>query len=264
MANAQLIRTTQRTCGAATRLAARCPTPGPCPYTRLQPHPRQCCDVLRPRKSPRRTVVRSSPDEVYDNLFNSPVFRSELVMKEFTNLVKEVTGLSGMAAKFPDFDLAGKRMYLDRMQEVSERYEVFIKRLELSQDPAAREYLRSTNAQMLEGGFTLNQMFVGLKQSLDDYRRWVEQEERVSSDPVAHQQFLKHFREMWATGVLGRVDLSYLLQSTDPGVILRAQRDPKFWLAIKEITGSPTPEVMARWLDDPNIGPLVAELWKSM
>jgi hypothetical protein len=36
-----------------------------------------------------------------------------------------------------------------------------MKRLELSDDPAAREYLRATNAQMLEGGFTLQAMFQG-------------------------------------------------------------------------------------------------------
>ena len=38
----------------------------------------------------------------------------------------------------------------------------------------------------------------------------------------------------------------------------------QFWVAIREISTSPTPEVMSKWLDDPNIGPLVAEMWKSM
>jgi hypothetical protein len=108
-----------------------------------------------------------------------------------------------MSRSFPDFDITGKRMYLDQarpspltfmwchyccwgtvvlprlgpsyqlcsseespslslqMEAVSERYAVFIKRLELSQDPAAREYLRSMNAQMLNGGITLPQMFEG-------------------------------------------------------------------------------------------------------
>ena len=47
------------------------------------------------------------------------------------------------------------------MEAVSERYALFIKRLELSEDPAAREYLRSMNAQMLNGGITLPQMFAG-------------------------------------------------------------------------------------------------------
>ncbi len=38
----------------------------------------------------------------------------------------------------------------------------------------------------------------------------------------------------------------------------------QFWVAIKEISTNPTSEVLAKWLDDPAIGPLVAELWKSM
>ncbi|KXZ45660.1 hypothetical protein GPECTOR_52g59 [Gonium pectorale] len=176
----------------------------------------------------------------------------------------EVNTLSQMAPKFPEFDLAGKQMYLDKMEEVSNRYEIFIKRLELSQDPAAKEYLRTTNAQMLEGGFTLPQMFMGLKQSLTEYRRWVEQEERVANDPVAHQQFLQYFREMWGMSMLGRLDLSTMMRSMDPQIIFRAQKDPKFWVAIREISTSPTSEVMSKWLDDPNIGPLVAEMWKSM
>ena len=38
------------------------------------------------------------------------------------------------------------------MEQAASSYEVFIKRLELSQDPAAKEYLRGTNAQMLNAG----------------------------------------------------------------------------------------------------------------
>jgi hypothetical protein len=47
------------------------------------------------------------------------------------------------------------------MKTVIDRYEVFMKRLELSGDEFAREYLRYTNAQMLNGGFTLQTMFLG-------------------------------------------------------------------------------------------------------
>lgn len=47
------------------------------------------------------------------------------------------------------------------MREACERYQIFMKRLELSDDPAAKEYLRATNAQMLEGGFTMGAMFEG-------------------------------------------------------------------------------------------------------
>ena len=47
------------------------------------------------------------------------------------------------------------------MEDSTSRYRIFIKRLELCEDPAAKEYLRYTNAQMLEGGFTLAGMFSG-------------------------------------------------------------------------------------------------------
>jgi hypothetical protein len=48
-----------------------------------------------------------------------------------------------------------------QIEEAGGRYEIFIKRLELSSDPQAKEYLRATNAQMLEGG--KHQMFVNTK-----------------------------------------------------------------------------------------------------
>jgi hypothetical protein len=44
------------------------------------------------------------------------------------------------------------------MGEASESCKIFMKRLELSDDPAAREYLRATNAKMLEGGLSLQAM----------------------------------------------------------------------------------------------------------
>lgn len=50
------------------------------------------------------------------------------------------------------------RATVRQMGEASERYKIFIKRLELSDDPAAREYLRATNAKMLEGGLSLQAM----------------------------------------------------------------------------------------------------------
>lgn len=209
-------------------------------------------------------TLRSGLDDAYESLFKSKVFRSEMVMQEFNSIVKEVMGLSQMSSRFPDFDLSGKQMYLDKMENACGRYEVFIKRLELADDPNAKAYLTATNAQMLEGGFTIHQMFMGFRQSLGEYRKWVEQEERASVDPAAHQQFLKDFRVMWSQSALGKLDLSYLLKTSDPSIIVRAQKDPRFWVAIREISTNPSSETIAKWLDDENIGPLVAELWKSM
>jgi hypothetical protein len=36
-------------------------------------------------------------------------------MQEFSSMVNDLMALSRMASKFPDFDIAGKRMYLDKV-----------------------------------------------------------------------------------------------------------------------------------------------------
>lgn len=69
---------------------------------------------------------------------------------------------------------------------------MFLKRLELSDDPAAREYLRFTNAQILNSGHGgLHSMITGLRQSLGQYEMWAAKEEAVAADPIAHQRFLQ-------------------------------------------------------------------------
>ncbi|KAF6264383.1 hypothetical protein COO60DRAFT_1485872 [Scenedesmus sp. NREL 46B-D3] len=202
--------------------------------------------------------------EAYENLFRSKVFQSDLVVKEFDSIMTELRQLSMMASRFPEFDVAGKEMFLDKMEEGSERYKLFMKRLELCDDPAAREYLRYTNAQMLEGGFTMQVMFEGLTQSLGQYRTWLEEERRVSSDPAKHQAFLAGFRQAWSSSAMGAIDMSVLAQMADPEVVVKAQKDPEFYKCIREISDNPTSETMSKWLDHPTIGPFVGAMWKSM
>ncbi|KIZ04473.1 hypothetical protein MNEG_3486 [Monoraphidium neglectum] len=73
-------------------------------------------------------------------------------------MTTELLQLSMLAGKFAEFDLTGKKMFVEKMGEASESCKIFMKRLELSDDPAAREYLRATNAKMLEGGLSLQAM----------------------------------------------------------------------------------------------------------
>jgi len=226
--------------------------------------PRSDCGAAR---ASRRVLCRAEPGpgerDPYEALFRSEVFKSDMVQKDFSSIVKELMDLSRMASQFVNFDLEGKKMFLDQMEKSSDRYEVFVKRLELSSDPGAAEYLRATNAQMLEGGFTLPQMFQGLKQGLDEYRKWIAAEEQVIADPIKHQQFLKEFRTVWSRSALGGMDFGKL-SNMDVSMLDRAQRDPQFWKAIKEIADNPTDlSVMRKWMEDPNIGPLVMEMWKA-
>ncbi|KAJ9513663.1 hypothetical protein QJQ45_015423 [Haematococcus lacustris] len=90
--------------------------------------------------------------DALEKLLRSKVFSSGMVVREFNSLVDEMMLLTRMSTKFPDFDLAGKRMYVDKMTEAHERYKIFYNRLLLSDDPAAKEYLRTTDANMSSGG----------------------------------------------------------------------------------------------------------------
>eukprot|EP00879_Flechtneria_rotunda_P021725 GHRR01022909.1.p1 GENE.GHRR01022909.1~~GHRR01022909.1.p1 ORF type:complete len:149 (+),score=21.33 GHRR01022909.1:1044-1490(+) len=139
-----------------------------------------------------------------------------------------------------------------------------MKRLELCDDPAAKEYLRYTNAQMLEGGFTLQAMFEGLSKSLEQYRSWLQEEKRVSADPVKHQKFLQDLKNAWSMSAMGAIDMSALSQLADPRTVVEAQKDPEFYKCIREISDNPTSETMSRWLDHPKLGPLVSSMWKAM
>ncbi len=44
---------------------------------------------------------------------------------------------------------------------------------------------------------------------------------------------------MWSQSALGRMDMGKMA-SADPTLLLKAQKDPQFWKAIKEISDNPT------------------------
>eukprot|EP00877_Chromochloris_zofingiensis_P007094 jgi/Chrzof1/2638/Cz11g23130.t1 len=182
----------------------------------------------RQQHQQQRGRLQATPEDPFFNLWKSKVFQNEMVVRDFDSITSELRQLSTMLSKFPDFDLSGKRMFVEKMQESCERYQIFMKRLDLSDDPNAKEFLRYTNAQMLEGGFSWHTMFEGLNQVLGQYQQWVEQEERASVDPVKHQQFLQQFRQQWKQSPTGRMDLSsYFTQFSDPVKISKAQSDPE-------------------------------------
>lgn len=68
----------------------------------------------------------------------------------------------------------------------------------------------------------------------------------------------------WSQSMLGKLDMGQFQKSVSPEVIMRAQKDPNFYKMIKEIEADPSPATMAKWIDDPNIGPLVGQMWKTM
>jgi hypothetical protein len=99
---------------------------------------------------------------------------------------------------------------------------------------------------------------------LGQYEQIVTQEEQLLGDPQRHAEFTAALKERWAASAMGRIDMSYLARVMDPQVLNRAQRDPEFFKAIREISDSPTPATLQKWIDHPAIGPLVSEMFKAM
>jgi len=53
-------------------------------------------------------------------------------------------------------------------------------------------------------------------------------------------------------------------QAASPEVVLRAQKHPDFYRMVKEVSDNPSAATMSKWIDHPDIGPLVAAMFKAM
>jgi len=56
--------------------------------------------------------------------------------------------LSSMIGKFGDFDLEGKKLFVDQMDGLVERLRVIIARVKLSDDPLGNQMLYQQNVQL--------------------------------------------------------------------------------------------------------------------
>lgn len=209
----------------------------------------------------------SDGERAYGNLFNARIFSDPERQAEFERCTSDLRQLSAMSSKFPEMDVAGKRLFLEAMADGSERYRIFIARLQLARqsDRAAAEYLDYTDAQMAAGGFSVSAMFEGLEQSLGRYREIADAEERAEAAGADQaQRFRAALRAEWGASALGAIDLGELAKMVSPEVVAAAQADPQFYAAIREISESPTPDVLARWISHPTIGKLVTAMSKLL
>ncbi|MDE5089887.1 MAG: DUF1825 family protein, partial [Trichodesmium sp. St15_bin1_1] len=65
------------------------------------------------------------------------------------------------------FDRQGKKMYIDQMEAMMERYRIFMKRFELSQDFMAQMTMEQLKSQLNQFGITPQQMFEQMNVTLE-------------------------------------------------------------------------------------------------
>jgi len=86
-------------------------------------------------------------------------FDSEIVQDEAKRLFSDYQQLMQLGGEYGKFDREGKKLYIERMEEMMERYRVFMKRFELSEDFQAKLTVEQLRTQLGQFGLTPEQMF---------------------------------------------------------------------------------------------------------
>ena len=94
-------------------------------------------------------------------------FDSEIVQEDAKRLFGDYQQLMQLGGEYGKFDREGKKLFIERMEELMDRYRVFMKRFELSDDFQARLTVEQLRTQLSQFGLTPDQMFEQMQRTLD-------------------------------------------------------------------------------------------------
>jgi Domain of unknown function (DUF1825) len=94
-------------------------------------------------------------------------FDSEIVQQEAKQLFEDYQNLTQLGGSYGKFDREGKIMFIEQMETLLDRYKIFMKRFELSDDFMAQMTVQQMNTQMNQFGITPQQMFDQMRLTLD-------------------------------------------------------------------------------------------------
>ncbi|MGD1703452.1 DUF1825 family protein [Dapis sp. BLCC M229] len=86
-------------------------------------------------------------------------FDSEVVQQEAKKLFEDYQSLIMLGSNYGKFDREGKKMYINQMEAMMDRYRIFMKRFELSEDFMAQMTMEQLKTQLNQFGITPQQMF---------------------------------------------------------------------------------------------------------
>lgn len=94
-------------------------------------------------------------------------FDSEVVQQEAKQLFEDYQSLMQIGSQYGKFDLKGKKIFIERMEKLMERYKIFMKRFELSEDFMAQMTVQQLKTQLGQFGITPQQMFDQMNVTLE-------------------------------------------------------------------------------------------------
>tara|TARA_B100000900_G_scaffold304550_1_gene263163 strand:+ start:1283 stop:1606 length:324 start_codon:yes stop_codon:yes gene_type:complete len=93
-------------------------------------------------------------------------FESDIVQEEAKQLFNDYQELMKLGSDYGKFDREGKKMFIKRMEALMDRYKVFMKRFELSEDFQAKMTVEQLKTQLGQFGITPEQMFDQMNKTL--------------------------------------------------------------------------------------------------
>ena len=102
-------------------------------------------------------------------------FESEIVQEEAKRLFNDYQDLIRLGSDYGKFDREGKKMFIDTMEALMQRYKVFMKRFELSEDFQAKMTVEQLKTQLGQFGITPEQMFDQMNKTLERMKAELDQ-----------------------------------------------------------------------------------------
>ncbi|MEM7769576.1 MAG: DUF1825 family protein [Cyanobacteria bacterium P01_A01_bin.37] len=103
-------------------------------------------------------------------------FDSEIVQQEARKLFEDYQHLIQLGGDYGKFDRAGKKLYIEQMEAIMDRYRVFMKRFELSEDFSAQMTVEQLKTQLGQFGITPDQMFSQMNMTLERMKAELEKQ----------------------------------------------------------------------------------------
>lgn len=101
-------------------------------------------------------------------------FDSEIVQQEAKQLFEDYQSLMKLGSHYGKFDREGKIIFIEQMEAMMERYRIFMKRFELSEDFMAQMTVEQLKTQLGQFGITPQQMFDQMNMTLERMKAEVE------------------------------------------------------------------------------------------
>ncbi len=98
-------------------------------------------------------------------------FDSEVVQQEAKQLFEDYQSLTQLGSEFGKFDREGKKIFIEKMEDMMDRYRIFVKRFELSEDFMAKMTIEQLKTQLNQFGTTPEQMFQQMHSTLERMKK---------------------------------------------------------------------------------------------